>query len=136
MKVTLALLLLLLACGGDSAPTAAGGRGSEGDPGIHLQEQTSRRAIRIKIDMKSQRQLQREVDDGHQPWRLEPIDVAVASIAVHGHEDVDAERCSLVLQKKAEATVACRGRSGFVVKLKRLVKPNGIWTAVEIQITP
>jgi hypothetical protein len=101
-----------------------------------LQAPTPKKTIKIKVDIKSEQQLQKQVDNGHQPWRLEPIDVAIASIAVHGHEDVDAERCSLVVQKKAEATAACRGGSGFVVKLKRLVKPNGIWTAVEIQITP
>jgi hypothetical protein len=101
-----------------------------------LQAPTPKKAIKIKVDTKSQQQLQKQVDNGHQPWGLGPIDVGVASIAIHGHEDVDAERCSLVVQKKTEATVACRGRSGFVVKLKRLVKPNGIWTAVEIQMAP
>jgi hypothetical protein len=93
----------------------------------------SLKIITLKVDLENEKELQEEVDKGHQPWRLEPIDVAQIALQDFLHEDVDYEKCTLQSESKDEAIVVYEAAKLYKVKLKRLVNPQGIWTPIEIE---
>jgi hypothetical protein len=75
------------------------------------------------------------VDNGHQPWRLNPIDVAYSELALLDNKLVYAS-CRLLDAKKREATVLCNNAAEkkYTVQMKKLVKfKNGIWTVLKIE---
>src|SRR5271169_2540282 len=53
--------------------------------------------IIMKIKLDKEKQLQTEVDKGHQPWRLEPVDVAYAAVASIDN-NVKHKKCQLVTE--------------------------------------
>lgn len=90
--------------------------------------------IVIKYNLKQERELQKAVDDGHQPWRLNPIDVAHAAIISYADKDVKYEKCSLIIQEKKEAVVQCdRDKISYKIHLKKFFGKKSIWTAIKIQ---
>ena len=89
--------------------------------------------IKLAVDLKKEKELQQEVDKGHQPWRLEPIDVAYATTPTTDKK-VAYENCTLISETSNESVVKCKGEKMYVVYLKRLVREHGIWTAVQIEI--
>lgn len=91
--------------------------------------------IELHPDLVLEEKLQAEVDAGHQPWRLEAIDVAYETIKNDSFPDVKYENCILVSEMDCEAIVKCKSKQNYFVNLKRIVKPNkGIWTAISIEI--
>jgi hypothetical protein len=94
----------------------------------------SNEVINLTVDLEKERELQREVDRGHQPWRLEPIDVAHSTLITTVDKDVAYENCILVTEKGSESVVKCEGTRTYIVYLKRIVRENGIWTALQIEI--
>jgi hypothetical protein len=88
--------------------------------------------VKVDVNLEEQKRLQAEVDNGHQPWRLETLDVAFAALT-----DIDKsikyENCNLSSKTNNKAYVVCKGTKSYLVNLKRIVKPNGIWTAVSIE---
>jgi len=88
--------------------------------------------VNMKINIANEYEIQTKVDQGHQPWRLVPVDVAFSEVA--SDPKVTYESCSLVKQVSAEAKVKCKGTHVYFIQLKQLVKPNGIWTATSVQI--
>jgi hypothetical protein len=90
--------------------------------------------IRIKVNVESERQLQAEVDKGHQPWRLNAVDVAAATLSRFEKQDIPTDACILESTTEEEARVKYVGRHIYHVRLRRLVKPKGIWTVVEIEV--
>lgn len=97
----------------------------------------TKKTIDLKVDLDEQKKLQTEVDNGHQPWRLEPVDVAFAAL-VTIDKNIDYSNCQLNTAKNIEAEVICKGTKKYRVYLRRMVKPNGIWTAtvIELYTTP
>ncbi|HEY3278439.1 MAG TPA: hypothetical protein VGJ94_17620 [Syntrophorhabdaceae bacterium] len=89
--------------------------------------------IKKEINISKERELQTEVDKGHQPWRLNPVDAAFSEVGA-GDRKVIHESCELVMQTSSEALVRCTGTHIYLVQLKQLVKPNGIWSTISIQV--
>ncbi len=94
---------------------------------------TKKETIKINVDLKNERKLQYEVDKGHQPWRLKSIDVAY-SVLTQRDKNVIYETCYSISETKSHSEVECRGTRKYLVKLERLIKPGGLWTAISIQI--
>jgi hypothetical protein len=92
------------------------------------------KVIELKVSLDKERELQAEVDNGHQPWRLNPIDVAVATL-LKIDKTIDIENCTLISSTEEDSKVKCDGTKSYFVNLKRLTKPFGIWTAVSIAIS-
>lgn len=128
MRSCLILAFLSVLCGicsGQADPSRSG-------PDKAIEPDTNG-SIKLNVDMRSEKKLRAEVDAGHQPWRLEPIDVAVASISAQFDADVDSDKCVVTSESQEEAVVRCPSERVYYVKLKRLLRPNGIWTPVEIE---
>lgn len=90
--------------------------------------------IKIPVRIKEEREIQKAVDDGHQPWRLLALDVAYSVLAAH-KITVSQKECKLEKEEKVSAVASCnRGRSTYRVLLERLVRTDGIWTAKTIEI--
>jgi hypothetical protein len=88
--------------------------------------------VRFEVDIKEEQALQKEVEDGHQPWRLEPTDVAyVAAVSID--KTVQYESCQITYEKANESRVRCEGSKPYIIRLRRLIKSDGIWTAVEME---
>jgi hypothetical protein len=91
--------------------------------------------IKLKVDLGVERKLQADVDKGHQPWRLEPIDVAHAALTMEANKNIKYENCKLISQTDSDAVVECTEMNQlYIAHLKRLVRNKGIWTATEIEI--
>jgi hypothetical protein len=98
------------------------------------QNGTLTKRIIMKIDLVKEKQLQTEVDKGHQPWRLEPVNVAYAAVASIDN-NVKHKKCQLATETDYEAFVSCKNVKIYLVRLKKLTRiKNGIWTATDIQI--
>ena len=91
--------------------------------------------IQLSVSLEEEKKLQAQVDNGHQPWRLEPIDVAHATLLSIVDKNIGYKSCGLITETGAEATVKCEGTKTYLVHLKRMVHREGIWTATEIEIT-
>ncbi len=97
---------------------------------------SDREIIKLKVDLGNETKLQEQVDQGHQPWRLEPTFVAAVAVRTDATGTVKVEDCRIKSEKDIEAEVECKSDKNYVVTLKKLVRPTrgGIWTAVEIEV--
>ncbi len=100
----------------------------------HCQTVHKTEKIALPVDIEKEKRLQAEVDNGHQPWRLEPVAVAHADLISTIKAKVPFEKCKLSSESANEAVVQCSETKSYIIKLKRLVRPKGIWTATELQI--
>jgi hypothetical protein len=91
-----------------------------------------KKKFKVDVNLEEQKRLQSEVDNGHQPWRLEPIDVALASLT-DIDKNIKYENCKLGSKTNSKADVICRGAKHYLVNLKRMIRSDGIWTAVSIE---
>lgn len=94
-------------------------------------------SIEIPVDLQKVSELQRGFEEGHQPWRGDPISVAHVTIMRTLEREMRYEDLKVEHETRDEAVVAGRGsRYAYRVHLKRLIVPrsgkNGIWTAVRI----
>jgi hypothetical protein len=103
--------------------------------GTDSQEKAKKR-IELKVNLKEQRELQNAVDNGHQPWRLDPIFVAQVEVVTNVGQPLKYEDCRIKSEKSTEAEVMCKGIKNYTVRLKRLIRltPDGIWTAISIEV--
>lgn len=90
--------------------------------------------VKFSIDLNTEKCIQEEVDDGHQPWRLRPVDVAYAALHSVG-VDVQYNSCRIVYHTGDASEVKCESTKSYKVLLKKLLRPDGIWTAVEMEVT-
>lgn len=88
--------------------------------------------ISLTIDSDTEQKIQTEVDKGHQPWRLEPIDVAHAALLLID-QHTNYNNCKLSSETDREAIVECSNEGYYLIYLKRMIRPGGIWTAIEIE---
>jgi hypothetical protein len=99
-------------------------------------ELSNNKKLILKVDLKKETKLQEEVDAGHEPWRLEAIDVAYEAIIRNVDKNAEYENCSLLSETQNEALIKFKGEKTYLVTVKKLAKPNKknrIWTAVEIE---
>jgi len=93
--------------------------------------------VTLPIDIERLKELQHSVDEGHQPWRLDPVMVACAEIAFPEATRTCWRDRRVESPSSTEAVVTFTAESGYyVVYLQRLVRPDGIWTATRIEMTP
>jgi hypothetical protein len=105
---------------------------SAGEKVLNLPKANKGSIIKMEIDMAKERDLQAAVSQGHQPWRLDPVDVAFSEAA--NDPKVTYESCSLVNQNPLDAEVKCTGTHIYFIQLKRLLTPDGIWTVISIRV--
>lgn len=125
MKKTLIVLLLVFA----SLSGCKGDRGKNGEV-----EAPKRTKIGLNYDMTEEKRLQEAADHGSQAWRKEAVDVAHAALINQGI-NAKIEECRLTEDHNAHSVVNAKCRDGeFNITLKKIVRPDGIWTATEIEL--
>ena len=126
LLVLFAIISLIISCSkGDDSTT---------NKSVDNQVTATGQIIKLKVNIEEEKELQQAVDNGHQPWRLEPIDVAHVAL-MEIDKNIRYENCTLVSEKDREAVVNCRGTRTYIVYLKQIVREkNGIWTATQIEI--
>lgn len=88
----------------------------------------------LYTDLDEEKRLQQAVDNGGQTWRLNPVDVAHASMVSQG-VNVRIEDCELIKEDGSHAIVEIHSKAGdFNVHADRLGRSDGIWTATQIEI--
>jgi len=93
----------------------------------------SKNIFKLDINLEKQKRLQAEVDNGHQPWRLGPIDVAFAALT-DIDKNIKYENCNIDSKTNSKAEVICKGTTkSYLINLKRIVRLDGIWTAISIE---
>jgi hypothetical protein len=93
----------------------------------------------VQIDPTKMKQLQQQVDQGHQPWRLDPLQVAMAEGQEYGFNPAAGDKFALIRQVDVgpgsgtgEAYVKVTRPDGSTYEIE-LIQPNGpgkssIWT--------
>jgi hypothetical protein len=85
-------------------------------------------------DLASAEPVQRAVDTGDQPWRLDPLEVARADASVLGFGPTD--RMQLVEEKAGSARVRAR-HAGVTCDIQLIqparLGPSGIWVVESVQ---
>lgn len=86
----------------------------------------------FKIDLQAMQTLQEAVNQGHQPWRLDPLQVAMSESQQYGF-DPKTDKFELTSKESGQALVQVR--HGGALYFIRLVQPKGmtIWTISDIQ---
>jgi hypothetical protein len=91
------------------------------------------------------RQLQKAFDNGHQPWRGDPIWVAAVAIIEALADESPREApptdltAKLAVEGEAASESIVRGKGAlyeYTVYLTRLLGPHGIWTAIRVAMAP
>jgi hypothetical protein len=91
------------------------------------------RRHRLKVNLRQEREVQNSWDEGgHGPWRLDPILVAAAILADRFGEYAWEKSCHALSTSQRRVVVRCIAAFTYEVVLERLVRSDGIWTAVEI----
>lgn len=110
----------------------AAGCGKSKDEG-NVQEKPARKFQKLNIDIDTEKKHQAAVDQGFQPWKRDVTEVAKECLINTGAGAPSGD-CKILSNDEKEAKVAVNTKDGrFKVTLKRLVKPDGIWTATEIE---
>ena len=89
--------------------------------------------MKINVDIDEQKKSQEASDQGFRKWKNNAVDVAEECIIGKG---IGApSECEVLAESENEASVRVKTEKDgtFKVKLKRLVKPGGIWTATEVE---
>src|ERR1043166_6801310 len=98
---------------------------------------TQTQIVTPRIDIEDLQKLQESVDEGHQPWRLDPVMVACSEIAFPEATRTCWRESRVESPSSTEAVVTFSAESGhYVIYLQSLVRPDGIWTATRIETTP
>lgn len=97
--------------------------------------------IQVSVNLKEVEREQQSVDEGHSPWKLDPVYVAQVFVSlkispkgIQGDYPIKYDDFSLVKNNGKEAVVQVRGDKTPIEKvyLKRFIKQDntGIWTVV------
>lgn len=131
--VILAIIVSSLAFSYDQKVVQGEEIGGQNDKTISGSSKSNKRIV-LKVNLKYEKFVQDEVDKGHQPWRLNAVDVAYATLAPID-KNVKYEDCKSVNETGDQSTVQCKSSQNYIVYLRKLVRPDGIWTATDIEIT-
>ena len=100
-----------------------------------VQDKKTVRVVKLNVNMTEEQRLQKASDNGFQPWRNSPVDVAQAAL-VNAGANVNMADCRLLSEKADEAVVSASDKKGsYKIICKRVVKDGGIWTATEVEVT-
>ena len=103
------------------------------EEGNNGQAGKSSKIQKLNVDMDTEKRYQDAADLGYQPWKRNAVEVAEECLINTGVGARKGE-CRVLSDDGANAIVYVNTKDGnFKVKLKRLVKPGGIWTATEIE---
>ena len=105
------------------------------------EESLDKPKVEVPFDLKVEEETQKSVDEGHSPWRLDPIYVAQVFVSlkispegIEGEYPIKYEEFKIVKSTNKDAIVEVGGKDTPIkrVYLKRLVKKDntGIWTVV------
>ena len=133
--IIILLILFSLFAGCSKRDTYATEKAVPSSEGSNSEQSAYPKRIQLSVSLEEEKKLQAQVDNGHQPWRLEPIDVAHATLLSLVDKNIDYKKCALITQAESGAMVRCEGTKTYLVHLKRMVRREGIWTATEIEIT-
>lgn len=99
----------------------------------HTNNDKNIKAYKINISMDNEKRIQETFENGNQMWRKNPKDVAHAALINEG-VNVKIEDCKVLSENEKETVISANDKKGDSYKIicKRLFKPYGIWTAVEI----
>lgn len=97
-------------------------------------EEKEKRTIESKIDLGEILKLQKAVDEGHQPWRLDAEFVAAVYLKSLDPE-IENEDCKLDYSTDMKAIVSCDRKKRYVVYLERIARRDGIWTVTSVEIS-
>ncbi|MBI5182200.1 MAG: hypothetical protein HZA06_04740 [Nitrospirae bacterium] len=96
-------------------------------------EAKTSQTMKLHIDYDNESRLQLTVENGYQLWRLNPIDVAHSALT-DSHQMADYNACKIEKMDEKHAVVTANYKEiTYKVRLARVVKPSGIWTATEIE---
>jgi hypothetical protein len=92
------------------------------------------KTIEIPIDLEKQNEFQRTVESGSERWRLDAEEVACDYLRARP-ETHSVSYCWVRKQSKTAAFVTTVvNKTEYRVYLRRLVKPDGIWTPVKLEV--
>jgi hypothetical protein len=109
------------------------GRQNDFAPKSISNDHKTKKTIKLNVDLEEQKKLQAEVDNGHQPWRLEPVDVAFKELFTIDR-NIDYKKCRTDIIENSEAVVTCKSARKYYVNLKKMIRSDGIWTAISVTI--
>lgn len=128
-KFALALVVASVALYG-----CKGNTGSKGDSGENASSEAPRKTMQLNVDLGEEKRLQDAADNGSQAWRKEAVDVAHAALINQGI-NAKLDECKLTEDHGAHSVVNAKCKDGeFNITLKKLVRPDGIWTATDIEL--
>lgn len=97
----------------------------------------------VQIDYNNLEELQRAVDEGQQPWRLDPLLVVESEAAQYGfsEEDTDTLKFSTYTQEelgtsiiKIQGEIQHEGKT-YLITIGQAVPGKGnIWTVLDVQV--
>jgi len=119
--------LLISACGADSKQAL------ETAPEAVSMEESKKKVLKIFVDMDTQERLQSAADQGFKTWKNDAIEVARECIIGKGIGAPGECRILSGDDTRTVVHVTTKKEGDFKVTLKRLVRPDGIWTATEIE---
>lgn len=126
-KIALVILLLSIAVYGCKGKTDSRNEAVNSDG-------PKRTKMQLNVDLGEQKRLQDAADNGSQAWRKEAVDVAHAALINQGI-NAKLEECKLSEDHNAHSVVNAKCKDGeFNITLKRLVRPDGIWTATDMEL--
>ena len=87
------------------------------------------------ISMDNERRLQEAVENGYHVWRKNAVDAAHAALVNEG-VNVTINDLKLLSENGKEAVVTAQDKrmTHYKIICQRLIKPDGIWTATEIDM--
>ncbi|MFY3791177.1 hypothetical protein ACOQFO_05680 [Ureibacillus sp. MALMAid1270] len=102
--------------------------------------------VDVNVDLKIEEATQKSVDEGHSPWRLDPLYTAQVFASLHlfpegivGDYPIEYENLKLVFSNNEDAVVEVNDIDSPIkmVYLKRLIRQDetGIWTVVGYDLT-
>ena len=89
--------------------------------------------MKINIDFDREKQFQSAADQGFKPWKNNAKDVAEECIIGKGIGAPVETKIISENETMAVVSVTTKKEGVFLVTLKKLVKPDGIWTATEVE---
>ncbi|GEM_PF-2329477 len=132
--LVISLCLLLFACTNDD-PAVNDTAGNDNS------EQSEQPEVTVPVDIEEVKNNQQQVDNGHSPWQLDPLQVTqtfvslqISPSGVSSEFPVSIEDLSIIEETESDAVVEVNSDKTYItnVYLKRLIRQDetGIWTVV------
>jgi len=113
---------------------------------VHAKEYEIQPEIKVPYHIEIEQNTQKSVDEGHSPWRLDPLFTTQVFVSVHlfpdgivGDYPIEEENLKLIHSDVELAIVEVNDEDTNIkrVYLKRVVRqdPTGIWTVIGYDVT-